>query len=371
MINRKTLIICIDGCAPNYLEQGITPNLSAMSAKGFYKHIKSVLPSVTNVNHASIITGSFPVNHGITGNYYYDVETNTESFVDRPEFLQSKTLFEIYHSKGLTTALLAVKGKVLQVFGNKIDIGVNAEDPDQELLDGLQLQAPPAVSSADANYWLLNACLQVIIQKDPDMIYCTTNDYMMHNYSPDSEESINHVKMLDYWIGRLYEADPQREIYITADHGMNDKSRLINMQQKLDTAGYNTVCLPPMKDRYIENHLYQEGGSLFVYLKDPKQESAVASFLRTCPFVDRVFTRKEAEAMLRLNPGKIGDFVIFASENITFAEMKGEELVKNVRTHGSFYEQEIPLVAVNARRSEEEYKYNLDIGRHILNDMNR
>lgn len=367
-MKKKILIICIDGCAPLYLEQGITPNIAAMAERGFYKRVKSALPSVTNVNHASILTGSFPAKHGITGNYYYDVETGCASFVDRSDFLHSSTIFDIYRFHGLSTALLAVKGKVLQVFGNGVDIGVNAEDPSMEMLAELQLEAPPPVSSAEANYWLLKACLQVIRLKDPDLVYCTTNDYMMHNYAPESEESIKHIKALDDLIGKLYAADPHREIYITADHGMNDKSLLVDMQKKLDRAGFDTVCLPPMKDRYIENHLYQEGGTLYIYLPDKGQGGELVAYLESCPYVERICTREEAVDKLGLHSGKIGDYVIFAPETVSFAQMNREELRKDVRTHGSLHEQAVPLVAVNARRPEEGYRYSLDIGRYILAD---
>lgn len=368
-MNKKTLILVIDGCAPLYLEQGITPHIQALATRGFYKHIKSALPSMTNVNHASILTGSFPAEHGVTGNSAYDAATGTESFVDRSDFLQSRTLFDSYRAQGLTSAIVAVKGKVLQVFGDGADIGINAEDPSGELLAELSLDAPPRVASAEANYWLLEACRQVIRLKDPDLVYCTTNDYIMHNYAPDSGESIEHMRTLDELIGKLYEENPEREIYITADHGMNNKALLVNMQLKLQKEGFAVTALLPMKDRYIDNHRHSEGGTMYLYLQDREQTEELFEWLKSSPYVEEIFTREEAACELGLHPDKIGDFVLFAPETIVYAQMEEETLRKHVRAHGSFHEQIIPLAAVNARRPAEAYNYSLDIGKFILEDQ--
>ena len=35
------------------------------------------------------------------------------------------------------------------------------------------------------------------------------------------------MKEIDNWIGKIYDLDHTREIYITADHGMNKKTHLI------------------------------------------------------------------------------------------------------------------------------------------------
>jgi hypothetical protein len=66
------VIICLDGCGPDYLEAAATPNLDALAREGYHAIGEAVVPTVTNVNNTSIITASFPETHGITTNYLLD-----------------------------------------------------------------------------------------------------------------------------------------------------------------------------------------------------------------------------------------------------------------------------------------------------------
>ena len=61
-----TVVICIDGFDPEYLEACEIPNLQEIARKGFLKIGKSMMPSVTNVNNVSIVTSCYPQVHGIS-----------------------------------------------------------------------------------------------------------------------------------------------------------------------------------------------------------------------------------------------------------------------------------------------------------------
>src|SRR5579863_1149939 len=92
--NRKVLFICMDGCDPRYLAHSDVPNLQRMMQDGMYKEGRSMMPSVTNVNNASIATMTFPREHGITANYYYDRATHQATYMESPDFLLRPTIFE-------------------------------------------------------------------------------------------------------------------------------------------------------------------------------------------------------------------------------------------------------------------------------------
>lgn len=203
-----------------------------MANQGFFKNVKSALPSVTNVNHATILTGSLPIEHQVTGNYYYNPETEEQGFIEGKGFLDKETILDAYAKEGKSTALLVVKGKVLQVFGDNVSFGLSAEHPEENLVKHLDMEMPPYVATPEANEWIMEACYNLIRKDNPDFIYCTTNDYTMHNYNPDHEIAKKQMESIDYWIGKIYELDPDREIYITADHGMTTKSLLIDLQKK-------------------------------------------------------------------------------------------------------------------------------------------
>lgn len=365
----KLLIIVIDGCSPDYISLDTMPNLYRIAKDGFCKGLKSVMPSVTNVNHATILTGKFPNEHGMVGNYFYNRETGEQGFIESAEFMKEETILETMSKRGASTALLTVKGKVLEVFGKGVSFKISAQDPSDILVRYLDMPNPPAVGSLGANGWILDACYRLIKKNNPDIVYCTTNDYMMHNYAPDTEEAIAHMKEIDRWIGKIYDLDHTREIYITADHGMNAKSHLINLQAIMDRKGYDVVCHPPIKDRYIENHLYQEGGVLFLYFKnesEPKRDEII-KFLEEAPYVESLCTKEEAAKKYNLPMDNIGDYVVLAAEDYAFGELEGEELITDqVRTHGSLHERLIPLIAANAQEAPEKYRCNRDIVRIIL-----
>lgn len=361
---KKLLIIVIDGCAIDYISRENTPNFYRMAKRGFCKCVKSAIPSVTNVNHATILTGEFPLKHGVVGNYYYNRETGEQGFIEEAGYMKVDTIMDLYKKNGKSTALLTVKGKVLQVFGSGVKFGISVQKPNEILIRYLDMEMPPEVGTLEANIWILEACHNLIKKNNPDLVYCTTNDYMMHNYAPDTKEGMQQMKDMDKWIGKIYDLDPTREIYITADHGMNKKSKIVNLQNIMDKKGYEVVCHPPIKDRYIENHIYQEGGVLYLYFSENAIENkeAIIKFLEDQEFIETIYTNKEAERKYGLPSDNIGEYVVFAKADWAFGEVEGDSIITDsVRTHGSIHEREVPLIAVNPREVPEKYRYSRDI----------
>ena len=88
------LILCIDGLDPAYLEAARTPHLDHLGRSGARSLARAVIPTVTNVNCVSLLTGSFPDTHGITSNYHYDPQTGEETFMESASFLSAPTLLE-------------------------------------------------------------------------------------------------------------------------------------------------------------------------------------------------------------------------------------------------------------------------------------
>ena len=70
-MKNKVMILVIDGCAPEYITPEFAPHIHRLAEQfGFSKTVKAVVPTVTNVNHASILSGKFPSETGMAGNYY-------------------------------------------------------------------------------------------------------------------------------------------------------------------------------------------------------------------------------------------------------------------------------------------------------------
>lgn len=365
----KVLILVIDGCAPDYLSEAAAPQIHRLARRyGFLKRVQCALPSVTNVNHACILSGEWPERTRIVGNYLYNPATGEEGFLEERGYMQAPTILQRYRQAGGRTALLTVKGKVLGVYGEGADIGFTLQDPDLELVRRYHLSPPPTIQSVESSGWIVEAACRCIEIDHPELVYCTTNDGVFHHHAPGEPEATEQIAAIDRWIARIHEIDPERQIYITADHGMNRKTTILDLQRMADRAGLSIFCLKPLKDRYIENHLYQEGGMVYVYLKKPEERAAFLDFVRQLPQVEAVQTAAEAAASYHLPAGQIGDYVLYAAPDCAFGELESGEILHTdaSRTHGSRYEREIPLAAIHPAAGPECYQYHLDIVRNLV-----
>src|SRR5262249_48673121 len=93
---RPNGIVCIDGVDPAYLTRGmadgIFPAISAFQTDGFMGTADAVVPTFTNPNNTSIVTGAPPSVHGMSGNYYLERETGREVMVTDAHLLRSETI---------------------------------------------------------------------------------------------------------------------------------------------------------------------------------------------------------------------------------------------------------------------------------------
>ena len=98
--NQRVVVAMVDGLGPDYLEQSPMPVLKGLMAKGFTKTVAGVMPSVTNVNNASIATGTWPEEHGITGNSFFDEAKGQAEYMENSAYLLRPTLFERAAKRG-------------------------------------------------------------------------------------------------------------------------------------------------------------------------------------------------------------------------------------------------------------------------------
>ncbi|MEB3067521.1 alkaline phosphatase family protein, partial [Parvimonas micra] len=79
---------CIDGCEPDYITQallaGLMPQLQRILQTRSSLVADAVMPTFTNPNNLSIVTGAPPAVHGIAGNYFLDRETGREVMMNEP-----------------------------------------------------------------------------------------------------------------------------------------------------------------------------------------------------------------------------------------------------------------------------------------------
>ena len=368
MKRRKILILCIDAGSHDYLAASDLPTLQRLAKSGFYRHANAVIPSVTNVNNVSIATGTFPETHGITTNYHVDRTTGKGEFIEDNRFLLAPTLFETAKASQFAdkTALFVTKKKLLRMLEAGTDIAVAAEEPPAEYIQRAGAVEP--IYSIEINWWLLRAVRETLRRDDPELVYCSTTDWVQHKYAPDAEPSQRHLVILDQIIGDIVADDPEREIYITADHGMLDKTTALDPGSVLTENGIPASAIPIIKDRYVAHH-GNLGGAAYVFLKNLADTPEAIQKLLDTPGIEEAYTAEEAACTFRLHRERIGDIFVLADKTTVFGELETAIEPTTVRSHGSRHESYVPIIGYNSPWSATDFEYNLDIGRLFLESL--
>jgi len=336
---KKALLICLDGCSWDYIESADMPNLKKLIKTCTSLTCQAVVPTVTNVNNASILTGEFPLKHGITGNYYLDRYSGKETYMDSPSFLKCETLLAKASKKKLKTLLLTVKDKLRRLLAKGSTDAFSLEKPSEWAIK--EVGKPPGIYSLKASIWLLDVAIRAI-KKNFDIIYVSTTDYIPHKYAPKSQEAKNYMEKIDEKIGLILKEDIT--LAITADHGMNEKKIKLDLEKALLKEGIKVKVLPIIKDEYIKHH-QNLGGSVYIYFHKKSEVSKALKILQSSNHIESVLTKEKASAKFKLPANRIGDLMVLADKETVFGPVKKGEIENvKIRSHGSLHERLIPFI---------------------------
>ena len=368
---KTIVIITVDGYDPEYIEACEAPNLMALAQQGFYRVGKAMMPSVTNVNNVSIVTGEYPSAHGISSNYRTVRETGEDIYMESSEYILSETLFQRASKMGARTILSTSKDKLRTLLSDGADVAISSEQAPVWAVKGVG--EPPPIYSLEVNGWTIRAASHAMKLESADIVYISTTDFAMHTYAPDEPESQQHISVLDDAIGELVDAHPDVTLLLTADHGMNPKRRMVDLAYALAAKEIGAEAVPIIKDRYVVHH-NNLGGCMFMYLhsRDASRTDEAAGILRETPGVERVYSRKEAADELRLNYDRIGDLVVTGDIDTVFGPKELEDSWDDtgaghgLRSHASAHEQDVPIIGYNGDFDGFEFTENRDIGRYVF-----
>lgn len=364
-MKNQIIVICIDGFDPEYFDYIDIPNINKLINNGFYKIIKSMWPSVTNVNNVSIITGEYPNIHGICSNYRYIKDTKEEVYMESNEYILCQTIFNLTNNKEIKTLLATSKDKLRTLLSTDSTYIISSEKPKKWLVD--ILGNPPSIYSIKLNKWTIDAARIAIKKYKPDFTYISTTDAIMHKYPANSEESILHFQMLDESIGQILNDNPNATIFITADHGMSNKTRLIDLGLILNQYNIKNYSVPIIKDRYTAHHS-NLGGAFNIYVNDNHIEKSL-NILKNIDGVDRVLDSNTASEVYKLHKERIGQIIVSGAKDTVFGDTSKIKLPKGLRSHGSEHEMDIPLIAYNLSNTKYKFNENIDIGKYVINQF--
>ena len=362
MTERRVVVLCIDGFDPEYLEACEMPNICEIAKKGFLKIGKCMMPSVTNVNNVSLVTASYPRDHGICSNYLLNREKNEGLYLESGEYIRRETIFQKARRQGRVSVLATSKDKLRTLLNDNVTFSVSAEHPPKWIQE--KIGKPPEIYSLEINGWTIRAAGHMMSRGPADIVYITTTDYAMHTYPPDAPESQQHMTILDNAIGDLLEAHPDITLFITADHGMSKKNKMVDIRHALLSYGINSNPVPIIKDRYVVHHA-NLGGSMYVYV-NPRYTQKTIEILQATSGVEEALTREEAAVKFKLCPERIGDVVVTGEKHVVFGDPTEIEMPDNLRSHGSVHECRIPIIGYNGDFKSFRFRENRDVGRYIF-----
>jgi len=384
-MERPLVVVCIDGCQYEYITEavsaGAAPFLGRLLASaGTCFMADCVMPSFTNPNNLSIVTGVPPSVHGICGNYFFDPERGEEVMMNDPRHLRVGTILAAFSAAGAQVAVITAKDKLRRLLGHQMNgICFSSEKADQVTLAengiedviGLVGMPIPSVYSAELSEFVFVAGVKLMQSRRPDLMYLSTTDYIQHKAAPGTDMANDFYAMIDRNLAQLDELGAT--VVLTADHGMNAKHgadgrpKVIYLQDSLDawlgTAKARVIL--PITDPYVVHH-GALGSFALVYLPEPVPHEAVAARISGLPGIDTVLTRAEAAAQFELPPDRIGDLVVVSRIDTVIGTSRERHDLSGLdvplRSHGGSSEQKVPLIVNRkiARQPETRRWRNFD-----------
>jgi phosphonoacetate hydrolase len=386
--SRPIVVICLDGSADEYFDaaigRGRMPCLQQMSVRGYRGFARAAMPSFTNVNNSSIVTGVPPSVHGISGNFFYDAATGQEVMMNSAKYLRAETILAAAARAGRKVAVVTAKEKLRDIFaaglvGTPSDghggIAFSSEKASQAKqqshgiadVEKIVRRPTPHIYSAEASLYVLWAGAALLEQGRADFLYLSTTDFMQHKFAPEEPESLDFFAASERELDRLLRLGAI--LGVTADHGMNAKQKpdgspnVIYLESELTRQfgpGFRVIL--PITDPYVVHH-GALGSYAVVHLPNSQPAAAsaqlansVSDWLLALPGVTEVHDRATAARKLDLPADRLGEFVVLSGRDVVLGRKPEDHDLKviegGLRSHGGRYEEMVPFIVSEPLRPE-------------------
>jgi phosphonoacetate hydrolase len=377
------VVICVDGFDPAYLERGIAdgilPAIAACTHRGWLGSADAVMPTFTNPNNVSIVTGAPPAVHGIAGNYYLDRMSRREVMINDDRLMRSETILGLMSRAGIATAAVTAKDKLRRLLGHGLDgvcFSSECADDDAEALVG---RARPDMYSADLSLFVLDAGVQLLAAGAARLLYLSLSDYIQHGHAPGEIASDRFHRAVDDRVARFIELGAV--VALTADHGMNDKPQVIFLEDELTrrfgAGSARVIC--PITDPFVRHH-GALGSFVRVYAKESADIAPMMAAAAELPGVAGVFERAGASQHFELPYDLEADFVVLGDAATAIGAARAEHDLSGLaghrlRSHGGSAEERVPFILSRPltppyqERAKTRRLRNFDIFDYALNGV--
>jgi phosphonoacetate hydrolase len=355
---RPTVIICVDGCDPRYVDRGIADGvfrcIGSFGREGYLGTADAVVPTFTNPNNVSIVTGAPPAVHGISGNYYLDRESGCEIMMTDENLMRSETILALMARAGVKTAAITAKDKLRKLLGRNLDgICFSSEYADHET-EALVGRRRPDMYSADLSLFVLDAGIALLERGAATLLYLSLSDYVQHAHAPGTPEADGFNRALDDRVRRFVEMGAV--VGLVADHGMNDKAKtdgapnVIFLEDELNgrfgDGSVRVIC--PITDPFVRHH-GALGSFVRGYARNSPDIPSLMAASAALPGVALVLDGADAARRFELPLDREADFVALGDDNTAIGAARAEHDLSGLaghrlRSHGGIGEQLVPFI---------------------------
>jgi phosphonoacetate hydrolase len=349
------------------MARGLMPHLSRMSVQGHRGFARGQMPSFTNVNNSSIVTGVPPSVHGIGGNFFYDTAADREVMMNSATFLRAETIFPAAQKAGRKVGVVTAKEKLRDIFAHGLiaaggiafssEKAVHAKRDTHGIENVEALVGPtPAIYSGEASLYVLRAGAVLLERGLADFLYLSTTDFMQHKFVPEAPEALEFYAGIDQLTGRLLSLGAI--VGVTADHGMNSKQKadgspnVIYLETELNARfgpGFRVIL--PITDPYVVHH-GALGSFAQVHLPQTPRPgldpATVISWLLSLPGITEAHDRATAARLMELPPDRMGDLVVCSGRDVVLGRTTEYHDLKAIegglRSHGGRFEEMVPFL---------------------------
>jgi len=311
---RRAYVLVVDGCRPDEIDEGLTPNLLALRDGGLRYPRASSLPVMETIpNHVMMMTGVRPDRSGVPANSIYDRTLGDVRDMDRASDIKVKTVIERLNRAGYRTGTVLSKEYLYGVFGERATVR-------------WEPQPIVPVSGHAPDQFTMEAALAMLADVDPHLMFVNLGDIDRVGHS-DVTGSLGikaarraALASTDTQVGRFVDALKssgrwERSIVIVlADHSMDWSvpQNVVSLSSALEA--------DPLLAGKVQ--IADNGGADLLYWTGPESEkaAAVARMREISAHVPGVLsTHLTTDDWLRLGP-EAGDVIAYCAQGWRFSD---------------------------------------------------
>jgi predicted AlkP superfamily pyrophosphatase or phosphodiesterase len=329
----------------------LTPNMGALVRNGTaFTRAEAVMPTKTQINHVTIVSGAYADSIGIIGNYVYDVTKKGPAFFQKydypwkkPELIKADTIFKAMEREDpdLTSAVVAGKNFVGAPIWADIQV---APAYTSDWAEELGIMKFPEIMLWDSpDEWVMDNTLLVLEEADPDVMLVNLGflDPVQHSFGHGSMESWAALAWADYQVGRLLQYLTESGkidstlLVVTADHGQSNEWKRVPLGRILKSEG-------------ISANVVADGSFATIFLRNNEDLQRAVGVIEGLGYADGIWYEEGLDDV-RIRTPYTGDIAVSFHPPY--------EIFSNVRPpflgiHGGLQQRFVPIVffGPNVRR---------------------